>query len=413
MAAAEGHGSTGRRAGIYVSSTPHHILLSAAIALTEKSTTDGHLLVVEHHSAASVRQYVSVLERWEDSPFTTVEVLRSDYRPHLGGSKWPVRDLKRMLVKKRFRAANRRKLDDAIERWRPRRVYVGADSYFEGQYALYRAKAADPATRGIYVEDGTAAYDYTFKVEGFRGTLERIKSLGKKLRFGPWWRHVVHPGTSDLIDESWVAFPDLVIEELARKPLHALPSDTLERPAFRSLMTALGNEFGVDVEKMRRASLIVALTRSSVAKLLPGYEETMRKLCHELAEAGHMVAVKYHPREYDERFVRLPEHENLYVVPPRILFEALVSLPEDPGFTVIGDVSTALIATRWLRPSARVIAVRHVVGGDRAAAAYLAATFAALGIHDESEASSIPGRYFPSARCERRTKPPSLAPGDI
>lgn len=371
---------------LFLASSPRHLLLAAGLALEAGPESSSVLLFIEHVRAEAVTRYLELVGGWTSSPFGRLERLRADWRPELGEGAF--RGFRKRACKRRFRDENRRTLDALVEEVRPTHVYVGCDNYYESQYLLRRAKAADPGVRGALLEDGTAVYDYDFR----RRPLRRQRDLVRRLSYGSWWRPCPIIGTSGWLDEAWVAFPELVLEELRGLDLFQLPAATFRGPAFRELAAAAGERFGVDLDAIRRASLVVVLTRSMVAARIPGYADTVVALVESFLEAGETVAVKYHPRETDKGFVPLAGRSGVHEIAGELLFEFVVALVESDELTVVGDVSTALLATRWLHPGVRLFALRH--GTDGPGSDYLAKPFRALDIPVESDPRRIRAAYF-------------------
>ena len=380
--------STSPSRNVYLASSPRHLLLAAGLALEAGAGSTNALYFVEHVRADAVARYLDLVRNWGASPFDEVRPLRGDYRPELERAGATARGLHKRALKRRFREENRVLLEERVEQEPPTRVFVGCDNFYESQLLLWKAKAADPAARGILLEDGTAIYDYEFR----KRPLSRPRDWLRRVSYGPWWKSCPIIGTSGWLDEAYVAFPELVLEELQGLELHKLSASTFKGPAFRELARATAESFGVDLEPIREASLIVVLTRSTVAARIPGYAETIVELCETFLEMGETVAVKYHPRETDKDFVPLLGRPGIHEIPSAVLFELVVTLVESPNLTVVGSVSTALLATRWLHPSVRILALRH--GTDGPGSDYLAKPFKALDIPVVSDPRSIREAYF-------------------
>jgi hypothetical protein len=194
------------------------------------------------------------------------------------------------------------------------------------------------------------------------------------------------------VDEAYVAFPELVLDRLKKLELHELPRDVYLGAPFREYAEVMGREFGLDVERLRQADLLVAVTNSKWGAWLPDYVATMRGICEALLGAGKRVALKLHPREQNPDPLGLGEREGLYHVPQQTMFEMLMVLVSNPEFLVVGDASTALIGARWLRPDLRMVALRHDPGG--VAGHYLEKIFEGIGVTIESDPSCLPSKCF-------------------
>jgi hypothetical protein len=345
---------------VFLASSPRHVLLAAGAVCSGEVRGDAHLYVVEHLPRASVERWMDVLLDWESSPFRSVTRLDGDWRPEVGDRSGLARHLAKRGTKARFRRENGVQLEAELGRLRPEKVWVGCDTYYEAQLSLAVAKGLRPEARGAYLEDGTAAYERTFRESGVSRALQlkRARDLARRFLYGSWWRGPEVPGTSPWIDEAWLAFPELAVEELRAKELRRLSPEPFRGPELGELARSSSRAFGADPGALADASLVVALTRSTVARFVPGYVEGMTAVVEELLARGSRVALKFHPRERDPGFLPVADRAGVDVVPSALPFELLLGLSRSPELAVVGDVSTALLSTRWLLPDARVVALR-------------------------------------------------------
>jgi hypothetical protein len=364
-------------------SAPRHVFLFAGLALSRPDARH-RLFFIEHVPAETVREQLALLADWPGSPFEHAQRLEADWRPALAAGSAGKRTLKRG-----FRVRNRAVIEREIAEHPPRALYVPCDNYFESQLALHLATRRDPTVERVYVEDGTAAYEYSYQ----RQHLEHLpREWLRKLTIGPWWRPCGLVGTSGWLQRGYVAFPELAHPKLRRLELEALPREAFGSPAMLDLARRTATRFGVDVERVANADLLVAVTNSKWARLLPAYRETMVAICESMLSAGKSVALKLHPRERESDPLGLAGRPGVYCVAPQLPFEMLVLLAGAQRLTVVGDASTALLATRWLRPDVRVIALRQAASGP--ARDYLARTFGALAIPIESEPRRLLEKHF-------------------
>jgi Alpha-2,8-polysialyltransferase (POLYST) len=257
----------------------------------------------------------------------------------------------RLLIRRELRSAP------------PDRVYVGVDAPPEMQYAMHLAKQLRADARCIYVEDGSAAYVVALRrpPPPLATARRALRRWSRRVLLGSWWQKVDGPGTSSWIDEAVVAFPDLVVDRLRHLPCRLLPSVQFAGPELLDLAQRFGTGFGVDRDALQRADVLVALASSTTIARNPARAAAMTSLVRELTAAGLSVLVKHHPRERDPGYVRIAAGPRLYVAPAAVPFELLLLLGR-PQVAVVGDISTALISTRWLLPRARILALRQAGG---------------------------------------------------
>ncbi len=372
---------------MFLASSPRHVLLSAGLALEKGG--ENHLYFIEHVPAQDVTSYFDLFSRWKSSPFSSTTRLRGDYRPDLANSRGVVRRLRKEVLKRQYRRSNRRLIERTFRDLEPDNIFVGCDNFYEAQYALHFAKKMNPSTVGIYIEDGIGAYDNIIPRFRFR----HFRDLVRKLSYGRWWKLCPVVGSSGWLEEGYVAFPELVIDELKKLRLHPLSREVFLTPEFGELARSMAEHFGVELDRLNDVSLVVIVTRSGVARFLPGYSETISRLCASVVAAGRKVAVKFHPRETEPGFIPLAQSPRVYIVPAPTMFELLLTIIDNPQVTVIGDMSSCMVATRWLRPGFRVIALRHKTTG--VIGSYMEDVFAKLGVSVEDDHGSIPETYFP------------------
>ena len=116
-----------------------------------------------------------------------------------------------------------------------------------------------------------------------------------------------------------------------------------------------------------------------------------------MLSAGKTAAIKYHPRERRPGYLGLEEDERLYVIPPMVVFELLVLLLGEPAPLIVGDLSSALVSTRWLRPDVPVVAISHEQESADPGRG-LERSFRALGIPMETDPRAVVGKHLGQLR---------------
>jgi hypothetical protein len=168
-----------------------------------------------------------------------------------------------------------------------------------------------------------------------------------------WWQQPSTIGASNWISEAVLAFPESAISALQQKNCSALP-ENLQRNEFKQLAHLCLKEFDYPVENLADASALVLLPHESVAT-----DQTKNKLSYWLANQGAKISFKHHPRtllldvEGDKEAWFIPKEA--IQVPAGIPMEVLLPLLQ-PSCQLAGDVSTALLTAKWLRPELEVTA---------------------------------------------------------
>ncbi len=357
---------------LYFAFGPRHVFLATGYAL--HSDARHHLYVEDGAKSNRETSLADLLEEWPSSPFTSIHKHPTPtLTPGINKASGRAKRAQERRVTKSRREMIKRLMGEV----RPRRVFVGTDSYKNFQYALSLARRCNPAAECIYLEDGTAAYAQAFGPRSQRRR-NRCEVLLKKLRHGWFWQEIHTLGTSTWIDRALLAFPDLALPALSRKKLERLAVSPYRSQPFTDFVAKTAESFGADLTSLEAASSVVILTKASVAALIPGYAETIRSLCQGLVEQGHLVLLKHHPREQDMDFLTAASMNGCVEVPPGLPFEFLLPLIDHRKMTIFGDVSTTLLASKWLCPELRVRAMRFT--GSQETSNYLREVYAALKI---------------------------------
>jgi hypothetical protein len=326
---------------LYMVSTPLNLFMACVVALDNKTKNDNHAryeLCFIDQPGVSARVYVDAVKSWKDSPFDAVHVFPSRTRS-------PVKKL-----------CNRRHafrlLRTIVNDLQPDTIAVGSDRRIEFQFAMNYAQCAGCQPRGLYLDDGTFTY-VGRKSKGFQESW--LDNGLKKMIYGSWWQQPPTVGASEWIDDVYVAFPGLVHEALKQKVLHEVNANWFESPQFQDLSQSLLNSFDVDAELLRNIDVLITLPHASLLKDGAEYTETMQQLVKVLSLRGKRVGIKYHPREIEPDPLGLAGQSGVVLLPAVLAFEVL--LPGLGNTVIVGDVSTTLLSSKWLRPALRTIAI--------------------------------------------------------
>ena len=177
----------------------------------------------------------------------------------------------------------------------------------------------------------------------------------KKLIYGSWWQQPPSVGASEWIDDAYVAFPKLVHDSLKQKVLYEVNANWFESPEFQVLSQSLLKSFKVDAELLHNIDVLITLPHASLLEGRVEYAESMQQLVKVLSIRGKRVGIKYHPREESSDPLELAGQSGVILLPAVLAFEVL--LPGLGNAVTVGDVSTTLLSSKWLRPALRTIAV--------------------------------------------------------
>ncbi|HCG78135.1 MAG TPA: hypothetical protein DE015_02850 [Oceanospirillales bacterium] len=302
---------------LFLASTPFNTLIASMIALDLPSGDTCELWLIDQPSECSI--FVKSVLAWRDSPFREIRIASNQ-----------AKGVKQKKQRKRIL----RKLSQQAEISGVTDLYTGNDRRIEFQWLM----AHLPSTvKGHYIDDGT--YSYIGRKTGWFSD-GIIDNLLKKLTYGFWWKQPETVGSSDWIQIAHLAFPEHAVPQLQEKVCYQIP-DHLSNHAFVSL----GDDYSDTLSEATKLDALIILPHESVRSA---------KIEQRLLEEGsnyEYCGIKRHPRSESN----LPENAtHTKEISARVPFELLLSGLK-PECCVIGDVSSALLTARWLRPQLQVI----------------------------------------------------------
>ncbi|GGY52963.1 hypothetical protein GCM10011297_27220 [Bacterioplanes sanyensis] len=325
---------------LFLASTPLHLLNSVAIA-SRSADINADLWLIDQPVVAD-NPYHQLLNHWQGSPFNQI---------HISGGQHGSQRAKLNSRRQTFA-----RLQQWVEQYRPATIFTGNDRRIEFQYAMHCAQQTGRCAKGVYMDEGTFTYVGRKASASFS---DRIIDSGlKKLIYGRWWQSPPTIGGSAWIDEIFVAFPQLVHPLLQQK--QAVPLQPLfeGNTVVQDFCQQLLNFFAANTADVGELDCILTLPHESIIERLPGYRDAMLRTVQTLQAAGLRTGIKYHPRNSNPDILNAAERDGFVLLPHRVPFEALLPLlPANP--LIIGDVSSTLINSRWLRPDARLLSIAN------------------------------------------------------
>jgi len=318
---------------LFLASTPFNMLTSAMVAFELPTGDKAYLGLIDQPE--NERAFVSAMNKWQDSPFQQSSLLS---RQAKGKGK---------RQKRKIAFHNIAQLIDDVK---PDKIYTGNDRRIEFQFAMHHSSKQQPRTTGIYLDDGT----YSYLGRETHWLKDKIlDNLVKKLSYGFWWQQPSTIGASDWISQAILAFPESAVAALKAKECHSLP-ENLERKEFKLLAQLCLDMFDYPANELTSIDALIMLPHESVAT-----DQTKNKLRYWLVNQGAKIAFKHHPRtlltddQGDKEAWLIPD--KAIQVPAGIPMEVLLPLIQ-PTCLLAGDVSTALLTAKWLRPELEVTA---------------------------------------------------------
>lgn len=303
---------------LFLASTVFNIITAAMVANDLPKNDEAILWLIDQPLENS--NFTNLVLLWKNSPFKQVKIV--SYKSKTFGQK--IKRKKALYL-----------LEPQLNEIKPKHIYTGNDRRIEFQYLMHKSRSI-PAI-GHYIDDGT--YSYIGKKNSWFG--EPITNcLLKKIAYGNWWHQPDTIGASKWIEFCHLAFPELAVEALKQKKNIPLPKNITGKK-FVDLSKTLTDE-NIIFNKIDR---IAILPHDSVANDL-----ITEAILLEVIK-GNYSAIKNHPRNLEKKHLTI----DLLELDSSIPMEVYITLLSPPCL-IIGDISTALLTTKWLRPDLEVIA---------------------------------------------------------
>lgn len=323
---------------LYLPSTPLNLLVSVAHALRFRDSQRAWLCLIDQKTADS--PYASVLKRWDDSPFESVEVL---CQPTKSESK---RDARKAVFAS---------LKQMVMNVQPTRIGVGSDRRVEFQYAMHQASRFDgrDAVTGFYLDDGL----YSYAGRPYKWYKDKINSLLKKLAYGFWWEEPTTVGASSWIDEAWLFESKKAVSEITRgKKVCSIEQEWFVAEQVKQFSSSVLKAFDFDAKLLSEVDMLVFIPHPNNVLKMRGYEQNLKASISTLKAQKKRIAVKYHPRVEEEDFFSLRALGVEVIVPAKLASEFVLPALKRECY-VVGDVGTALLTVRWIRPELEVFSI--------------------------------------------------------
>jgi len=299
---------------LFLASTPFNVMVSSMIALDLPKTDSAELWLIDQPHQQNT--FMSRVHLWEQSPFTRIKTVSQQAKG---------------LKSKFNRRANLRRLQADMSLIAPDHLYTGNDRRIEFQWLMAHS---EKEVTGHYIDDGTYTY-IGRKTHWFADQI--IDNALKKLSYGLWWKQPISIGASPWIDIAHVAFPEKVVDALKTKNRLPLP-DNIQEPSFFKLASL----FESALVGLNQLDALLILPHESVRS-----ETTEKRLLNAL-KRFQSPGIKSHPRSSSPLKISTAK-----IVEAGMPVEILLT-QFSRGTVIIGDVSSALLTTRWLRPDLNV-----------------------------------------------------------
>jgi hypothetical protein len=330
---------TETRKVLYLPSTPLNLLVSVAHAVHFATQQRARLVLIDQKQTAN-NPYLQALQSWTDAPFETVTIGPGQAKG------W------RKLVE---RKQHFKKLKAVWQAFPADSIAVGSDRRVEFQYLMQLGRQTNAQLEGWYLDDGL----YSYAGRPYQRWKDGVNAGLKKLAYGLWWREPSTVGASSWIDQAWLFRPEHAVAALQNKSMRTIEIGWFAAPGvqrFSEQVCAVYGLAGESLERLQQVESLLLIPHPNNIEKMPGYVARIEAFLKTLQAHGQRVAVKYHPRTEQRDPLELEARFGALLVPAGLAFEFV--LPFLPARAwVIGDVGTALLTAKWLRPELHSVAV--------------------------------------------------------
>lgn len=322
---------------IYFASTILHLYAAASIAAGRKNEI-AHLIFIDQPEDKE-HPLFSIVNDWTSSPFQSVQLLPGRF--------------KGLVNKLKKRKQLFKKLEEIVKSIKPSHIFIGNDRRIEFQYSMHIAETLNLQTKGHYMDEGTFTYVGRKASSHFSDAI--VDNILKKISYGFWWKNPKTVGESSWIKDIHVAFPKLIDERLKKKSIFQLNHETFVSPEILKLSESILEFYHVDTNCLSTLDALFTLPHESLFSQNPEYRHTLLQRINKMKADGLMVAAKYHPRNSDPDVLNLSD-AGVNLLPSGVSFEAILPLLPSTSH-IIGDLSSTLLISRWLRPELKVTSI--------------------------------------------------------
>ncbi len=321
---------------ILLISTFRHYFLGIAIALEDKLHTY-HAIFIDQKFTDERNPLLNAAKKIK-KPFKTVT-----YLPIQGSG----------LNKRSTRIKSFNLLKEIINTLKPVEVFTGNDRRLEFQYAInYSKNILKINTVGSYIDDGTGSYIDAKKYSISKYITDRyIDTFIKKIAYGHWYKHPKNLGASSWVSKSYLTFPQIFPHNGPIK--HYIDPKQYQTSEGKALIRTLIQELNFSLPQSHTGITLFVLPHSSLIKDMYGSVDKFREQIKPLLTREKNIYIKYHPRDLGDPYKLESIALTLPAAAPAELYLTTLNIKQ-----VIGDISTAMMAAKWLTPDCKVYYIK-------------------------------------------------------
>lgn len=312
-------------------SSPLHFFIATNLAISHKADTNIALFISKNEQTA--KQYAKATKHFSRIFQDTHDLTINDDQ-----QKFKQRKL-------RFD-----QIEEVIASTPPDRIFTGSDRRMEFQFAMHQARFLNAGVEGIYIDDGTVSY---LGHKSINSVLHKhVDPLLKKLVYGSWWQNALTTGSSSWISKAYLAVPKDAHSLLQTKELIALDQDVFSSDEFLEVNDFLIAKYdelnAIDFPKIKA---VLCLPNESFYLKKPAFLQQINNTILQHFQPED-IAIKAHPKSKDIALLAQVFPKSISL-PNTLGMELLLPKLSD-NTSIIGDVSTALLTAKWLKPKVTV-----------------------------------------------------------
>lgn len=311
--------------------TPLHFFISCAIAANNK---EKNFIIFVEIPRRQKDYYTNLLNSWQKNPFEGFYVI----------------DIQLQLLKKEIF----QQLREICDSKQPNNIYFADDRAVIPQYVMHYCKNVKSLpSKGYLIDDGLYCYVATTKKNFTNNTM---KGIIRRIIYGSWYIKPGKNGASQWVDSIVVAFPDHILNYLKIKKCKDLDHSSFHTEAMLDLShTTLSIYQGLKAS-LADIDIVITLPTQHDMNRIKNYKHSLYSMLKKIIP-HKKVAIKYHPQANGTDKLNLQKKFNINLISDNIPFEIILPALSDK-ITLLGDISSTLIMTKILKPSATIHAFK-------------------------------------------------------
>jgi hypothetical protein len=326
----------------FIAYTPFHVLLAICVAF-DHPECENHLLIVENFGEFE-KLYLS-LQEWNEKPFASISKFPGEYslrQESYFEKRWNKYYKVRKSCKEILHFMKKNNISS---------LYLGNEERPQSLCVLnYIEKIGVGEIAVFYIEDGAVTYNSSLEKKDLHYIL-----IGK-IFFGLWWRNIPVMGVSSIFKGIHVLYPEIVRPELQNKLKFKLNLNNILKLKENNLLNDYLDKYNISNEEISKIEAVILLPHSSVLGANRDYKVMISEIITFLVDSNRHIAIKYHPRDGNEDYLKLKSIINIRVLPSSIPVE-FIFLAENKINWVVSDSSTTLLTAACILKKCKSISL--------------------------------------------------------